>query len=91
MIILQKRESIFTSNIEYIIIHFLLFGKKYSEKYFSQHLTYYDSASNNGNWYWNLSIGADSQPYFRTFNPWSQSDKHDHEVEYIKKWIPELQ
>ena len=61
------------------------------EKYFSQRLTEYDPASNNGNWQWVASTGADSQPYFRIFYPWSQSSKHDPNAEYIKKWIPELQ
>jgi deoxyribodipyrimidine photo-lyase len=35
-------------------------------------------------------VGVDSQPYFRYFNPWAQSKKHDPDCEYIKKWIPEL-
>jgi len=61
------------------------------EKYFARHLTDYDPASNNGNWQWVSSSGADSQPYFRIFNPWSQSEKHDPNGEYIKKWIPELE
>ena len=34
--------------------------------------------------------GTDSQPYFRIFNPWSQSEKFDPQCEFIKKWIPEL-
>ena len=50
----------------------------------------YDPASNNGNWQWVASTGADSQPYFRIFNPWTQSEKFDKDCSYIKKWIPEL-
>ena len=73
------------------LIKTLLINWEDGEKYFSQHLTDYDPASNNGNWQWVASTGADSQPYFRIFNPWSQSDKHDPEATYIKKWIPELQ
>jgi deoxyribodipyrimidine photo-lyase len=69
----------------------LLLNWEDGEKYFSHHLTDYDPASNNGNWQWVASTGADSQPYFRIFNPWSQSNKHDPDTEYIKKWIPELQ
>jgi deoxyribodipyrimidine photo-lyase len=34
--------------------------------------------------------GADSQPYFRVFNPWLQSKEYDSDALYIKKWIPEL-
>lgn len=60
------------------------------EKYFAQKLIDYDPSQNNGNWQWCASTGADSQPYFRIFNPWSQSKKYDLDCEYIKKWIPEL-
>jgi deoxyribodipyrimidine photo-lyase len=60
------------------------------EKWFACQLVDYDPANNNGNWQWTAGTGADSQPYFRIFNPWTQSDKHDKNAEYIKKWIPEL-
>ena len=49
-----------------------------------------DTSVNNGNWQWVASTGADSQPYFRIFNPWIQSKTHDPNCIYIKKWIPEL-
>ena len=45
---------------------------------------------NNGNWQWGSGSGADSQPYFRIFNPWTQSKKFDPNCVYIKKWLPEL-
>jgi deoxyribodipyrimidine photo-lyase len=61
------------------------------EKYFATKLVDYDPASNNGNWQWVASTGADSQPYFRIFNPWSQSAEHDPDAIYIKKWIPQLE
>jgi len=60
------------------------------EKYFAQNLIDYDPAANNGNWQWVSGSGVDSQPYFRIFNPWSQSKKHDPECVFIKKWCPEL-
>jgi len=60
------------------------------EKFFAQQLVDYDVLVNNGNWQWVAGTGADSQPYFRIFNPWSQSQKFDKEADYIKKWIPEL-
>jgi deoxyribodipyrimidine photo-lyase len=72
------------------LIKTLLIDWREGEKYFATKLTDYDPASNNGNWQWVASTGADSQPYFRIFNPWSQSQEHDPECEYIKKWIPEL-
>jgi deoxyribodipyrimidine photo-lyase len=63
---------------------------KQGEAYFAKMLTDYDPASNNGNWQWIAGTGADSQPYFRVFNPWEQSKHFDSEAIYIKKWIPEL-
>jgi len=73
------------------LIKTLLIDWREGEKYFATKLTDYDPASNNGNWQWVASTGADSQPYFRIFNPWSQSEEHDPDCEYIKKWIPELE
>ncbi|MDA7464093.1 DNA photolyase family protein [Candidatus Poseidonia alphae] len=73
------------------LIKTLLINWEDGEKYYSTKLTDYDPASNNGNWQWVASSGADAQPYFRIFNPWSQSEKHDTDAEYIKKWIPELE
>jgi len=60
------------------------------EKYFAQKLVDYDPSVNNGNWQWVASTGADSQPYFRIFNPWLQQKKFDPDCIYIKEWIPEL-
>lgn len=60
------------------------------EKYFAQKLVDYDPASNNGGWQFSSSTGVDAQPYFRIFNPFSQSLKFDAECDYIKYWVPEL-
>ena len=73
------------------LVKTLLISWEKGEKYFAQQLTDYDPASNNGNWQWIASTGADSQPYFRIFNPIEQSKKFDPDCEYIKTWIPELQ
>jgi deoxyribodipyrimidine photo-lyase len=72
------------------LIKTLLIDWKHGEKYFATKLTDYDPASNNGNIQWVMGGGADSQPFFRIFNPWSQQEEHDNSCEYIKKWIPEL-
>jgi deoxyribodipyrimidine photo-lyase len=64
---------------------------KWGERYFASKLVDYDPCVNNGNWQWAASTGADSQPYFRIFNPWLQQKKFDPECLYIKKWIPELE
>ena len=49
-----------------------------------------DLASNNGGWQWSASTGADSVPYFRIFNPETQSRNIDPQGRYIRKWVPEL-
>lgn len=63
---------------------------RWGERYFASRLVDYDSCSNNGGWQWAASTGADSQPYFRIFNPWRQQRKFDPDAAYIKKWVPEL-
>lgn len=49
-----------------------------------------DLASNNGGWQWSASTGTDPQPYFRIFNPYSQSEKTDPSGDYIRTFVPEL-
>jgi len=68
----------------------LLIDWRKGEEYFASVLTDYDPASNNGNWQWVASTGADSQPYFRIFNPWEQAKNYDSDCVFIKKWVPEL-
>ena len=72
------------------LVKTLLISWEEGEKYFAQNLVDYDPASNNGNWQWISGGGADSQPYFRIFNPWEQGKNYDPDCIYIKKWIPEL-
>lgn len=68
----------------------LLIDWKWGEKYFAQKLNDFDLSANNGGWQWSASTGCDAAPYFRIFNPYTQSSKFDKEAEYIKKYIPEL-
>lgn len=63
---------------------------RWGEKYFAQTLIDYDPALNNGNWQWAASTGCDAQPYFRIFNPWTQTLKFDPDCLYIKRYVPEL-
>lgn len=60
------------------------------EEYFALKLMDFDLSANNGGWQWSSSSGCDSQPYFRIFNPYTQSKKFDHEGVFIKKFCPEL-
>lgn len=60
------------------------------EAYFAEHLNDYDLAANNGGWQWAASTGCDAQPYFRIFNPVSQSEKFDSEGKFIRRYLPQL-
>lgn len=60
------------------------------ERHFARLLLDFDLASNNGNWQWAASTGCDAQPWFRIFNPVTQSEKFDPEGRYIRRWVPEL-
>jgi deoxyribodipyrimidine photo-lyase len=60
------------------------------ERFFARHLNDYDLAANNGNWQWAASTGCDAQPYFRIFNPVTQSERFDAQGSYIRKHVPEL-
>jgi len=60
------------------------------EAYFAQQLLDFDLAANNGGWQWASSSGCDAQPYFRIFNPTSQSEKFDGEGRFIRRYCPEL-
>lgn len=60
------------------------------EQYFAEKLNDFDLAANNGGWQWVASTGCDAQPYFRIFNPVSQSRKFDAEGRFIRRYVPEL-
>jgi deoxyribodipyrimidine photo-lyase len=59
-------------------------------KGYARHLNDFDLAANNGGWQWAASTGCDAQPYFRIFNPQSQSEKFDPTGAYIRKYVGEL-
>lgn len=68
----------------------LLIDWRLGERWFMQHLIDGDLAANNGGWQWSASTGTDAVPYFRIFNPISQSKRFDPQGEYLKQWLPEL-
>ena len=68
----------------------LLIDWHWGEKYFADHLNDYDLAANNGGWQWAASTGCDPQPYFRIFNPITQSEKFDPQGKFIRRYLPIL-
>ncbi len=68
----------------------LLLDWREGEIFFSQNLVDIDFASNNGGWQWSASTGADSVPYFRIFNPITQSQKFDTQGHFIRQYLPQL-
>lgn len=63
---------------------------RWGERYFADNLNDFDLAANNGGWQWASSSGCDAQPYFRIFNPVSQSEKFDGEGRFIRRYLPAL-
>ncbi len=63
---------------------------RWGERYFAEKLIDFDLAANNGGWQWASSSGCDAQPYFRIFNPVSQSEKFDPQGKFIRRYLPAL-
>ena len=68
----------------------LLIDWRWGERYFALHLNDFDLAANNGGWQWAASTGCDAQPYFRIFNPTTQSQRFDPNGQFIRRYCPEL-
>ncbi|MCU4674631.1 deoxyribodipyrimidine photo-lyase [Catenovulum sp. 2E275] len=64
---------------------------RWGEQYFMRQLIDGDYAANNGGWQWSASTGHDAAPYFRVFNPTTQSERFDPKGLFIKKYCPELE
>ncbi|MDP1692554.1 MAG: deoxyribodipyrimidine photo-lyase [Burkholderiaceae bacterium] len=63
---------------------------RWGERYFAEKLNDFDLAANNGGWQWAAATGCDAQPYFRIFNPVSQSEKFDAGGKFIRRYLPAL-
>jgi deoxyribodipyrimidine photo-lyase len=72
------------------LVKHLLIDYRWGEAYFARKLMDFELASNNGNWQWVAGTGCDAAPYFRIFNPESQTKKFDPDHRYIKTWVPEF-
>lgn len=68
----------------------LLLDWREGERWFMQNLLDGDLAANNGGWQWSASTGTDAAPYFRVFNPFSQSKRFDSAGAFIRQFCPEL-
>lgn len=68
----------------------LLVDYRKGEAWFARFLLDFELASNNGGWQWAASTGCDPQPYFRIFNPVTQSETYDEDGIFIRRWVPEL-
>jgi deoxyribodipyrimidine photo-lyase len=69
----------------------LLIDWRWGEAYFAEKLFDYELSSNNGNWQWAAGTGCDAAPYFRIFNPYLQQIRFDPKMEYIRKWVEDLE
>lgn len=63
---------------------------QWGERYFAEHLIDFDLAANNGGWQWASSSGCDAQPWFRIFNPVTQSERFDPQGRFIRRYLPQL-
>jgi deoxyribodipyrimidine photo-lyase len=63
---------------------------RHGERFFAAHLIDHDLAANNGGWQWSASTGCDAQPWFRIFNPVTQSQRFDPQGRFIRRYLPEL-
>jgi deoxyribodipyrimidine photo-lyase len=68
----------------------LLIDWRWGERYFAEKLIDFDLSANNGGWQWAASTGCDAQPWFRIFNPVTQSERFDATGKFIRKYVPEL-
>ena len=67
----------------------LLIDWRWGEAYFAEKLFDYEMSSNVGGWQWVSGAGVDAAPYFRVFNPYSQTERFDEDKKFIEEWVPE--
>ncbi len=89
-----QQEGWMHNRVRMIVANFLVkdlhIDWRRGEKFFMQHLIDGSFPANNGGWQWSASTGTDAVPYFRVFNPTSQSKKVDPDGSYIRNYVNEL-
>ena len=68
----------------------LLIHWHHGQRWFWDCLVDADLASNSAGWQWVAGCGTDAAPFFRIFNPITQSEKFDAEGRYIRRFVPQL-
>ncbi|WP_459209162.1 cryptochrome/photolyase family protein [Aquimarina rhabdastrellae] len=68
----------------------LLIDWRWGEAYFAEKLLDFDLSANVGNWQWVAGSGVDAAPYFRIFNPTTQIQKFDKDLNYVRKWVKDF-
>lgn len=57
-------------------------------KWFWDTLVDADLANNSMGWQWVAGCGVDAAPYYRVFNPLTQTKRFDKKFQYINRWSP---
>ena len=89
-----KAEAWMHNRVRMLVASFLVkdlhLDWRWGARHFMRYLVDGDLASNQHGWQWTAGTGTDASPYFRIFNPVTQSKRFDPDGDYIRRWVPEL-
>ncbi len=82
------------NRVRMVVASFLIkdlhLGWWHGAEWFMTHLRDGDISQNSLNWQWVAGCGTDPAPYFRIFDPVTQSEKFDADGTYIRRYVTEL-